>query len=263
MYRWFYSDNKSLGMHYGFWNKDTKSFEESLTNIYKELLKDIAPKKGDVILDAGCGVGGASIWLAEHSDATYMGITISPLQVKHAETYAKNRGVEKRVSFSAQDFHKTSFADNTFDAVFFIESSCYADIKKLFPEMMRILKPGGKIIISDYASQRMPESVYEKKMVQYFCRGYKMLEWRTKDMLLEEMENAGFKNLSFIEKTPEIKKSVQKIYRNTLLTAIPFSVLRLSRIISKTEFENGYATYSQKKLYDMGLFQYGIFIGEK
>jgi SAM-dependent methyltransferase len=216
-----------------------------------------------LILDAGCGVGGASIWLAENSSAKYIGITISPLQVEKARKYAKNRGVDGRVSVSVMDFHKTDFHNDTFDYIFLIESSCYANVQELSREMYRILKPTGKLVIADYAPPRMPQNDYEKKMVNYFCHGYKMSEWRTKDELLSQLRGAGFQKLTFLDKTAEIRKSVNRIYYQTLLTAIPFSILRLFRLISKVEFENGYATYSQKKLYEMGLFQYGIFIGEK
>ncbi len=263
MYRWFYSDKKSLGIHYGFWHKNTKSSEEALTNVYKEVLTHIRPEKDEVILDAGCGVGGASIWLAERSDSLYKGITISPTQVKNAELYAKNRKVESKVSFSLMDFHLTTFPDATFDAVFMIESSCYAHIDKLLEEAYRILKPRGKLMIIDYAPPRMPSGPYEKKMVDYFCRGYKMSEWRTKNVVLAGLSASHFKKISFTDKTAAIKKSVDHIYRTTLLTALPFCILRLFRLISKVEFENGYATYAQKKLYTLGLFQYGIYRAEK
>lgn len=263
MYRWFYSDKKSLGLHYGFWNKNTSSSEQALINVYKEIQRNINPKKGQRILDAGCGVGGASIWLAENTEARYEGITISPEQLKQAENNSRRRNVSNSTSFPYMDFHNTTFPDNTFDSIFFIESSCYADMEIVSREMMRILKPGGKIVIADFAPPRLPINEYEKKMTDYFCFGFKLPEWRTKDMTLAPLSNLGFENITFIDKTEEIKKSVNDIYLKTLITAIPFSLLRIMRIISQVEFENGYATYSQKKLYEIGLFRYGIFIATK
>lgn len=42
------------------------------------------------------------------------------------------------------DFMKLPFPDNTFDAVFAIESTCHApDRSGVYGEIMRVLKPGG------------------------------------------------------------------------------------------------------------------------
>jgi len=263
MYRWFYTDKESLGLHYGFWDDNTISVKEALINVYKEVRDLINPKKGQLILDAGCGVGGASLWLAKNSEAKYEGVTISPNQLRQAISHAQKRGLEEKVSFSLMDYHKTDFPDAKFDAVFFIESSCYGNLNVVCGEMIRILKPGGKLIIADFSNPRSPSGTNEKKMVGYFCKGFKLPKWLTREDYLKAISGAGFKNISFEDKTIMIKKSVEDIYGKTLIVALPFLFLRLLGLISKVEFENGFATYSQKKLYDMGLFQYGIFSAKK
>ncbi len=56
-------------------------------------------KAGDHVLDAGCGIGGSSIWLAENFGVRVTGITISPTQIDQARKNAKKRGVEHLVNF--------------------------------------------------------------------------------------------------------------------------------------------------------------------
>ena len=255
MYRWFYSDSDSLGIHYGFWDTDTKTSNEALKNVYTEVQKYINPKKGQVILDAGCGVGGASLWLAKNTEAEYVGITISPEQLKQAEIHAKERNLGHKTSFFLMNYHKTDFPDKKFDGIFFIESSCYADLDKVAQEMMRLLKPDGKLVIIDFSHPRPPQNNFEKKMVDWFCLGFKLPRWQLRKDYEKALFEKGFKNVIFFDKTAAIKKTVNQIYLKTLILAPFFGFLRLLRLISRVEFENGFATYAQKKLYDIGLFQ--------
>ena len=68
-YNWFWFDKESLGLHYGFWDKGTKSKKESLLNQYREVIRLLQPKSNELVLDAGCGIGGASLWLTKKTNA--------------------------------------------------------------------------------------------------------------------------------------------------------------------------------------------------
>ena len=62
-----------------------------------EVLADIAAvQPGERVLDAGCGVGGSSCWLAQHREATVVGITLVPDQVARARAIARARGCRGR-----------------------------------------------------------------------------------------------------------------------------------------------------------------------
>ena len=56
--------NRSLAIHYGYWDDKVKSFSESLIRMNEVMMESAAIKSGERILDAGCGVGGSSIFLA-------------------------------------------------------------------------------------------------------------------------------------------------------------------------------------------------------
>lgn len=65
-YRLFWHKGTNA-LHYGIWHDDTKTLQEALINT-NEILCDMAHiSEHDVVLDAGCGVGGSALWLAKHT----------------------------------------------------------------------------------------------------------------------------------------------------------------------------------------------------
>lgn len=61
------------GIHYGFWDEETNSHTEALINTNKTVADTGKIKYGDKVLDAGCGVGGTSIWIAKNRGAHVTG----------------------------------------------------------------------------------------------------------------------------------------------------------------------------------------------
>lgn len=55
IYRWFYIDKDSLGIHYGFW-AGANSKSEAIINQYREISRLLKPTQGDLILDGGCSM---------------------------------------------------------------------------------------------------------------------------------------------------------------------------------------------------------------
>jgi len=264
-YSWFYSDRESLALHYGFWKKGTRTRREALLNQYREIINLIRPRAGDEILDVGCGVGGASLWLAKHTAANYTGITLSSVQLRLAKRYAAMRGLTHRTKFYGMDYLHTSFKDAAFDKIFAIESFChsYPDPTAAFREMYRILKPNGKFVIADGILARHPNDAKEQKLAALFCKGFAMKGWNTMREIVAALAASGFRGIRFFNKRREIKRTVRDIYlRGLALTPLAL-LLRLLRVVSKAEARNILGTYSQKKMYDCGLFGYGVFYAEK
>ncbi|MGH2810583.1 MAG: SAM-dependent methyltransferase, partial [Actinomycetota bacterium] len=77
-YRALWLDPNNRAIHFGYWDESTKSHSESLLNMNRVLASNLRPEPGDLVLDAGCGVGGTSMWMAENRDVQAVGITITP-----------------------------------------------------------------------------------------------------------------------------------------------------------------------------------------
>jgi cyclopropane fatty-acyl-phospholipid synthase-like methyltransferase len=60
--------DNSMAIHYGYWDEKVKSFQQSLLRMNEVMMGVAAIKSTDRVLDAGCGIGGSSIFLAEKWD---------------------------------------------------------------------------------------------------------------------------------------------------------------------------------------------------
>lgn len=104
-------------------------------------------KKGDVVLDAGCGLGCDAIRMAAIVGKTghVTGIDLSERFIAIAEAKAKGAGLQ--VSFRTGDVRKLPFPDASFDA---IRSQLILQILdnpgEVLDEMIRMLRPDGRLL---------------------------------------------------------------------------------------------------------------------
>jgi len=267
-----YDDNQFLynlgwskeSLHYGFWEKDTKNHTEALLNPIKFVCKHLGINKDDVVLDAGCGVGGTSIYIAKNYGAHVHGITLSNAQLKIAKRKALKAKVADLTDFSNRDFTKTGFRDGTFTKVCGIESICYADKKIDFlREAFRLLKNGGKIAVVDCFLKRTDFNEKEKTIYEDFLEGWAVPSLSSKGGFHDDLKKAGFKNVKFYDKFKTIRKCSDDIYVKGIIP-YPFTWL-LSRIGIMPKSMHGLfiGCINQKKLCDNNMVTYGVFIAEK
>lgn len=115
-------------------------WEEAVT----ELVDD---GQGKTALDIGTGTGQLAIYLARSGFQT-TGIDISGAMIYQARQKSNELGLN--INFCIQDAENTRFPEDTFDVV--VSRNILwtlPDPDKAVREWRRILKPGGKIIISD------------------------------------------------------------------------------------------------------------------
>lgn len=211
-YRQFWKLDKNMGLHYGIWDDTTKNLSQAVINANKKLqqLGDI--KKEHYVLDAGCGVGGSSIYLAKNIGCKATGITLSKKQTLTGAQYAEREGVSHLVDFQQQDYTNTDFADNTFDIAWAIESMTTATSKPaFFKEMYRVLKPGGKLVVADFFKTRPFDIEADKDMLVMF-NGWAIADIQTVNEFEIDGEAEGFNHIASNDYTKEVRKSVNALY---------------------------------------------------
>jgi ubiquinone/menaquinone biosynthesis C-methylase UbiE len=109
-------------------------------------------------LEVGPGPGYLGLeWLKNTQEASLKGLEISPAMISIAERNAREYGLELRVQYVKGDALEMLFDDDTFDAVFTNGSLHeWANPVKVFDEIHRVLKPGGKYCISDLRRDMNP-----------------------------------------------------------------------------------------------------------
>jgi len=253
----------SKAHHYGFWDKKTKKLSDAIKNTNRFVSELLDLQKNDYVLDAGCGVGGSSFFMAKNFGVKMKGITLSSKQIKQATTDAKKLHLTNTVSFEKMDFNNTKFKDETFTKIFSIEGTCYAQNKlKFLKEAYRLLKKDGKIVIVDGFLSKKNLSEKEKKIYDKCLLGWKGDNLSLKDDFLNDLRKAGFKNIRFYNKTHEVMPSSRKMALHGHLF-FPFTfILSKLRLISKNIHEHTVACINQKKTF-YNFTIYGAFYAEK
>lgn len=109
-------------------------------------------KTGMKVLDVGCGIAGPMKNIAQKSGADIVGLNINSYQIKKAQAYIRQSGLEKTCSFHQGNFMKVDLPNSSFDAIYAIEATPHAPDKTMcFKEMYRLLKPGGCFSGYEYA----------------------------------------------------------------------------------------------------------------
>lgn len=149
--------SKDFNMHFGYCKNftDIFSLEKMLYRMNDEVLKrlqiptDIPIK----IADLGCGVGTVARYAAkQYSNTTITGVTIVDFQLSKGRELINKEGLAQKVTLVKDNFENSSFANESFNRVYALESACHASKsnKELFiKEMARILKTGGQFCIAD------------------------------------------------------------------------------------------------------------------
>ena len=102
------------------------------------------------VLDLASGLGGLSCYLARVSGCHVIGVDASQMGVKIGNREAASQGLAERVSFEVGLLPDLRYQDCCFDAVISVDS-VYAvpDKSQLFHGCYRVLKPGGRVVITD------------------------------------------------------------------------------------------------------------------
>jgi tocopherol O-methyltransferase len=257
--------NQSMAMHFGYWDDKVNNFHQSLQRMNEVIMEKVGIKSSDRVLDAGCGVGGTSIFIAKATGADVTGITISERQVSQAYEYAAKNGASNLVTFLPRDYMNTQFEDGTFDVVVGCESICYADDKEAFvKEAYRILKPGGRLIVADgFATS--PEA-NQNPTLRYVLDGWGVNYLETSSRFKDYMSNAGFSDITIEDNTQYIDHSSRRLYLFYHLALIYLFWKKITFSYKTTPVQKASivaAKYQRPSFFKEGLMKYEFIQGVK
>ncbi|MBQ4386906.1 MAG: class I SAM-dependent methyltransferase [Prevotella sp.] len=185
-------------------------------------------KPGSVVMELGFGQAANLLYLAHcHPDATFIGVDLLPL---------KARDVPSNVSSYVLDYSNLSrFEDNSIDVMYAFETIVHnSDKEKIYREVCRVLKPGGVMIVYDYAL-KAPFDTYDEhiqKAIALISKGGASAMIESLDELNSHYTNSGLEIARLTDHTqatlPDLKRldrMATKVLKRRLLTRIMFRFL--------------------------------------
>jgi len=173
------------------------------------------PQPGEICVDLGSGRGTDAIRLAEIvGEAGFVyGIDISDGMINKATRTAENLGI-KNVRFLQSPLEKIKVDDNVVDLVI---SNCTinhaSDKQAVWNEVFRILKKGGRFIVSDiYAPTAIPDEYRNDPVAIAECWAGSV----TREEYLEQLEKAGFTSVRIVEESTPYEKGKTMVASWTL-----------------------------------------------
>ena len=263
-YKILWNLRKSKAMHYSFRDSHARTFKQGLLRTNDKVIElcNINPKSK--VLDAGCGVGGSSVYIAQKTNCDMTGITIVDSQTKKATRFAKDCSVN--VKFFTKDYTKTNFPSNSFDVIFAVESVCHAKSKKAFlKESFRLLKSGGRLVIFDFfQSCNISElSIKEKAILSKWAGCWAIDSYEIPINMINNASSIGFDNINYENVTKNILGASKKL-NFWFFPAVPVDFIgRLFMVRNNTTRGNVYSARYQYKALKKHLWEYGIFYAEK
>jgi ubiquinone/menaquinone biosynthesis C-methylase UbiE len=118
-----------------------------------ELTAQLGLATGMHVLDVGCGIGGASRYMAEQYGCRVTGIDLTADFIHTAEALARRLGLDHRVSYRRASALALPFGPHTFDGATMMHVGMnIADKPRLFTEIRRVLKDGAAFGVYDVMS---------------------------------------------------------------------------------------------------------------
>ena len=266
-YRLFWYSPASLALHMGFWEDGARSLTEALLQENKFLAETVGITRDDLVLDAGCGVGGSSIWIAKHIGAKVIGIANDQGLIDEARRNAEVNKVPDITTFELQNYNHTNFPSDTFDVVWAIESFDYAlDKRALFEEVYRLLKSGGRLIVADFFQNRDIRNRNEELIFDNITTTLAVHQTQWWGEYLPIFKELGFKNVRELDKTSAVRPSSNHLYRVGLAVSPVVYMLYPLRFVSRyvsTLVDHWRCSGAMDKAFQAELIKYGVYYAEK
>ncbi len=157
-------------------------------------------REGEVVLDLGSGAGFDSFLAANRVGETgkVIGVDMTPEMLEKARENAE-KGNYRNIEFRLGEVENLPVADNSVDVVI---SNCVINLapdkRRVFTEAFRVLRPGGRLMISDMVLlQELPDFIKQSIEAYIGCLSGAIM----RDEYIGAIKAAGFQEVSIIDET--------------------------------------------------------------
>ncbi len=183
-------------------------------------------KEGDIVLDLGAGAGFDAFLAAQRvgRSGRVIGVDMTEEMLERARANAK-KGKYTNVEFRLGEIEKLPIEDNSIDVII---SNCVINLspdkKEVFQEAYRVLKPGGRLMVSDLVlTKDLPENLRNSIEAYVGCLAGAAM----KDDYLDYIEKAGFKDIKVVS---QLSYPVDAMFRDLKIAEGAIASIKISAV---------------------------------
>ncbi len=246
-------------IHHGYYDSEGLSPVAAQERLIEKLAERAKIGRDERILDAGCGMGGSSIYLASRFGAKVSGITLSPAQAEIARSEAQKAGVS--ADFHTGDAHELpGFENESFDLVWSLEScEQFYDKPKFLSRAHQVLKKDGRLLLATWCASADEYEGRQARAYRRLCAAFDLPYMPSFGFYQKAIAEAGFSLDAAEDWTAHVEQSwdlgirkVRTISPLSLLFRFGPAAFAFSRQLSL--MRSGFAA---------GMVRYGVFAARK
>jgi ubiquinone/menaquinone biosynthesis C-methylase UbiE len=200
-------NDEFIMLHYPYFNAESDSLFQGQKNLTDYCISLVEPLENKNLLEIGCGNGIQCMYIKEKCNPQMItGVDLDPSNIEIANSEKERRQLTN-IEFHQGDAQTlTMIKDNSVDVVFNIESALhYPDKQAFLKQIYRVLKPGGRFVITDILTTKGKGTGIRK----FWKKKMKINNWP------KNLYESGFSvaNLK-IDYEEDITQNVIKAFRN-------------------------------------------------
>ena len=248
-------------VHHGLWTTGMESPSEAVEGLVHRVAAEAGIGPGQRVCDIGCGYGGTARLLARRYGARVEGVTVSPVQARHARAALAAEDPALPVRIHVADWMDAGLPSGSFEAALAIESLTHMpDPARALSEAHRVLQAGGRLVACVWLAAPGAGPMAERLLLEPICREGRLAGLPTSDDVLALLRGAGFEAVE----VDDLSHAVRRTWSLTLAAA----ARRLAAdpearrfLLDPTRSERVFAWTMGRiwAAYRLGVLRYGLF----
>ncbi|MBI4146112.1 methyltransferase domain-containing protein [Candidatus Woesearchaeota archaeon] len=247
-----YGDYHGGYLNFGLWENGNKDYLLAAENLIATVGRKINLNEKSRLLDVACGLAAQDVYMAKQFGCEIDALDVTWKHVHLGRERVKRDNVQNKVRVHHGTATRLPFQDQTFTHVMGIEGPAHFDTREdFFHEAYRILKPGGKIGLSDYVLARKPRNALDRFFLALACKLWHAPK-ENRDTIpsyREKLARSGFRNIViepvgekvipgyyFENKRPETRRKIAKVrgwfpaYGGIIIDYVMYKVFKIGVI---------------------------------